>query len=57
MSRRVEELCAAAIRQDYETMGGGDEENDGDEVIVKVKDWIGTDDQLWGDERFTLGPI
>jgi enhancer of polycomb-like protein len=57
MSRRVEELCAAAIRQDYETMGGGDEENDGDEVIVKVKDWLDTDDQLWGDERFAIGPI
>ena len=50
VSRKIEELCAAP-----EVLG--DEENDGEEVVVKLEDWLATDDQLWGDERFAIGPV
>jgi len=33
------------------------EENDGEAILVKAEDWIATDDQLWGSERFASGPI
>jgi enhancer of polycomb-like protein len=33
------------------------EENDGRAVVVKMKDWLNTDDQLWGEERYAIGPI
>ena len=32
-------------------------ENDGDEVAVKLKEWLDTDDQLWGEERYIMGPV
>jgi hypothetical protein len=63
LSRRIEALSVAAIKEDFDarkisSMGGGDaEENDGEEVIVKLEDWLETDDQLWGEERYALGPI
>ena len=50
VSRKIEELCAT-----QEVLG--DEENDGEEVVVKLADWLATDDQVWGDERFAIGPI
>ena len=50
VSRKIEELCAT-----QEVLG--DEENDGEEVVVKMADWLGTDDQVWGDERFAIGPV
>ena len=59
-SRTIEDLCIAAIKEDYEAKagaGGDAEENDGDEVIVRLDDWLETDDQLWGDERFAIGPF
>ena len=50
-----------ALREDYETppgtLPGQDAENDGEVVLVKMQDWIDTDDQLWGEERFAIGPI
>lgn len=33
------------------------DENDGRAVVVKMKDWLNTDDQLWGEERYAIGPI
>ena len=36
---------------------GEDNVNEGVPVVVKMKDWLNTDDQLWGDERFSVGPI
>lgn len=50
VSRKIEELCAGPEV-------AGDDENDGEEVVVKLQDWIATDDQLWGDERFAIGPV
>ena len=50
VSRKIEELCAS-----QEILG--DDENDGEEVVVKMQDWLGTDDQIWGDERFAIGPL
>lgn len=63
LSRRIEALSVAAIKEDYEAQkmsalaGGEADENDGDEVIVKLDDWLEVDDQLWGEERYAIGPI
>jgi enhancer of polycomb-like protein len=63
LSRKIEGLSIAAIKEDFEARavsaatGGDPEENDGDEVIVKLDHWLETDDSLWGDERFATGPI
>lgn len=63
LSRRIEAICVGAMKEEYDTPGqcatpGVDaEENDGDEIIVKVDDWLNTDEQAWGEERFSLGPI
>lgn len=55
LSRKIEEMCVAAIQEDFDARH--DEENDGDEVLVRLEDWLNTDDQLWGEERFQLGPL
>lgn len=66
LSRRIEEICLKALQDDYESNTGvgaaavsAEEasENDGVEVVVKMKDWLNTDDQLWGEERYSIGPI
>jgi len=61
VSRRIEDLCVASIREDFEAKAGADggdpEENDGEEIVVPLEDWLETDDQLWGEERFAVGPI
>ena len=69
VSRRIEEMCVSAIQEEYEittaasanpsaaAMSGDAEENDGEEVLIKVSDWLDTDDQLWGEERFAVGPL
>jgi hypothetical protein len=62
-------MCVSAIQEEYEittaasanpsaaAMSGDAEENDGEEVLIKVSDWLDTDDQLWGEERFAVGPL
>ena len=63
ISRRIEALSVAAIKEDCETRNlnaaaaGDVEENDVDEVIVGLDEWLETDDQQWGDERYVIGPI
>jgi len=70
VSRRIEEICLSALKEDYDAHGNGlsdgavatatgedREDNDGREVVVKMKDWLNTDEQLWGEERYAIGPI
>jgi enhancer of polycomb-like protein len=72
LSRRIEDICLKALKEDYDTNMIGTSnttvatastaaedpgDNDGVEVIVKMKDWLNTDDQLWGEERYAIGPI
>ena len=67
LSRRIEELSLAALQEDVEIATGAtqgpnvaaldSEENDGDQVLVKLDDWLNTDEQLWGEERYAIGPI
>eukprot|EP00957_Ditylum_brightwellii_P022388 1688984-Ditylum_brightwellii.AAC.1 len=33
------------------------DENDGDELLIRVNDWLETDEQIWGEERFVIGPV
>lgn len=60
-SRRIEDLCVSAIKEDFDAktgiMGGDPEENDGDELVVSIDDWLETDEQVWGEERFAVGPL
>jgi hypothetical protein len=63
LSRRIEALSVAAIKEDFESrslnaVAAGDlEEIDADEVIVDFDEWLETDELRWGDERYVIGPI
>jgi len=71
LSRRIEDICLKALKEDYDsntnptastfTAGAANadeaDKNDGVEVVVKMKDWLNTDDQVWGEERYAIGPI
>ncbi len=62
LSQRIEAISLSALKEDYETPPGGvmgpdGEENDGEVVLVPLKDWLNTDEQAWGEERYTIGPI
>jgi enhancer of polycomb-like protein len=68
LSRKIEEMCAMAIKEDHDvaiaTMAGQPlpQSSDPDEiaceaVLVKVEDWLECDDQRWGEERCSIGPI
>lgn len=70
LSRRIEEISAAALSDDEDNSaqnasrnvslglpGTHDNKKDGDQILVKLEDWLKTDEQLWGEERFALGPV
>ena len=77
LSRRIEEICISALKEDYDAHARPNgppsttaavttatasledaDDNDGTrEVVVKMKDWLNTDEQLWGEERYAIGPI
>jgi enhancer of polycomb-like protein len=62
ISRRIEALSVASMKEDFENrkfsaMAGEMEENDYEEVVVQLSDWLETDEQQWGDERYVIGPI
>jgi enhancer of polycomb-like protein len=73
LTHRIEEICLSALKEDYDAaqangpsntagaasitgLADGDE-NDGTAVVVTMKDWLDTDEQIWGEERFAIGPI
>lgn len=62
ISQRIEAISLSALKEDYETPPGGvvgpdGDENDGEVVLVSLKDWLNTDEQAWGEERYSIGPI
>ena len=63
LSRRLEDICVASIYEDHQNALSaaqhplGDDENDGEEVIVRLDNWLDSDDHLWGEERHSLGPL
>lgn len=67
VSHRIESMSVTALQEEIElatgnpqALGGAvapGEENDGEAVLVKLEDWLATDGQLWGEERFAIGPI
>jgi len=59
ISQRIEAISLNALKEDYEggVTGPESEENDGEIVLVPMKEWLNTDDQLWGEERYSMGPI
>lgn len=62
-SEKIESITISGIKEDLDALKGDSligvetDDNDGDEVIVKLEDWLETDDQLWGEERYVVGPI
>ena len=58
VSRRIESICLAAVKDDSDRarlpVSLDPDENDGEEVLVDANQWLETDDQLWGEERYTL---
>ena len=70
VSRRIEDISLSALKEEIDMMTGAlqgtvgppgsaveGDENDGDQVMVKLDDWLETDEQLWGEERFSVGPL
>ncbi|KAL3940248.1 MAG: hypothetical protein SGBAC_005183 [Bacillariaceae sp.] len=68
LRRKVDTIAMTALQEEYDTLtrprpagkGGApvvDEENSGSAVVVSMRDWLSTDEQLWGEERYALGPI
>jgi hypothetical protein len=70
VSRRIEDISLSALKEEIDMMTGAPQgtvgppgsavegdENDGDQVMVKLDDWLETDEQIWGEERFSVGPV
>jgi enhancer of polycomb-like protein len=61
VSRRIEEMSIAALEADIELSTGelvATEDNSAaDMVLVKMDKYLETDEQLWGEERFAIGPV
>jgi len=60
LHRRLQELSFSLLQDDMTAaVSAGDplDDNDGDQVIVKLDDYLETDEQIWGEERFIVGPI
>jgi enhancer of polycomb-like protein len=57
LNDQLQDICIAAIQQDALVKASGENENDGDEVVVRLEDWLMADEQPWGPERFALGPF
>lgn len=68
LRRKVDTIAMTALQEEYDMLtkprpvgkGGAplvDEENDGEAVVVTMREWMSTDEQLWGEERYSLGPI
>lgn len=72
ISRRIEEIAVAALSDDDRNTNqlrrtsslpsvsdvNTNDENDGEEILVKINDWMETDEQLWGDElSCAIGPV
>lgn len=71
LSRRIEEIAADALNDDDNNMNkhkrarlpmstdaNTEDENDGEEILVKMSEWIETDEQLWGEELcYPIGSV
>lgn len=58
VKRHVEGLTVAALREEDALMNQPpSEEADADQVLVRVDDWLDTDEQLWGEEKYIIGPL
>ena len=54
-------MSVAAIKEDYDAamaaQADSSNENDGEAVVVPLQDWLETDDHVWGEERYSIGPV
>jgi len=66
VSRRIEGISVTALQEEIEfatgaqapsTVAADTDENDGEQVLVKMEDYLETDGQPWGEERFAIGPV
>ncbi|CAB9512073.1 of polycomb homolog 2 [Seminavis robusta] len=61
VSRRIEEMSVAAVQEELELSTGEipatEDNNTASLVLVKMEQYLNTDDQLWGEERFAIGPV
>lgn len=64
LTHRIEEIVAASSNENLQYNNNmmnptaqASMEEDGDFVLVKVKDWIEENDGHWGEERLAIGPI
>jgi enhancer of polycomb-like protein len=61
ISRRIEEMSVAALQEEIELSTGElpatEDNSTTDLVLVKMDKYLETDEQLWGEERFSFGPV
>mmetsp|Transcript_11299 Transcript_11299/g.23817 ORF Transcript_11299/g.23817 Transcript_11299/m.23817 type:complete len:1062 (+) Transcript_11299:52-3237(+) len=70
LSRRIEEICAMGIMEDYQAARADSNINAGvveaileedqgvDEVLVPIEDWMeAPEGEIYGKERFVIGPL
>ena len=57
ISQTIHELSIAAIKEDFDAKQGDPDNNEAEEVMVHAEDWLETDDQVWGEERYSIGPL
>lgn len=68
INRRIEEICmepwsdeeidSTTTTNNNKSSGASEPaENDGTVVLVKTEDWMNAEEPLWGEERFSIGPL
>jgi enhancer of polycomb-like protein len=59
LSRKIESAAVALMKEDHDAkvMGDSVDDNDGEEAVVPLEEWLDTDEQTWGEERFVIGPL
>jgi enhancer of polycomb-like protein len=59
LSRKIESAAVALVKEDQDARVIGDpaDENDSEEVVVPLEEWLDTDEQAWGEERYVIGPL
>lgn len=63
LSRRIEEICAMGILEDYQITADEQKQislgvlNDEDEVLVPVEDFLDAPPDFYGKEHFVIGPL
>lgn len=59
LSRKIESAAVALIEEGQDARTGGEQMDDADggDAVVPLGEWLDTDEQAWGEERYMIGPL